>query len=251
MVVAETTTKAPWDAFLQDENRLRVEGFRRAEWPEIRRELQQLYGITVRDEDEPHWVEPGAAVFYMQESIRRQGETIESKTWTPVSPDRGIPAHSSHEIAQWISPQKRTPPMRLRPPVEGETEEPVAISTDIIGLVEPPAPTVSYTCSRHGTAGRFLFNKWDSYVAHCVRHAEMPEHDPPKEVKALIEKVPYYCFPCGKPFSNDQLADRHRRTMLRLPGSHLLHPSLEAMKVKPPEPPAAPAEPSRRSKKGH
>lgn len=254
--------KLPWDYFLErglepnprltaeqrqrrlDGLRRLVEGFRRTEWPNIRREVGQ-YKVQaptgeyiywdIPEEMEPHWVEPGKAV-YWQETVVRRGVTktdeeghayreLEetSAGWGPTNP---LPADNASQIARYLAKG-----LRLRPPSNGLGVE--ALSAAV--LSDPPQDNAEdtpplYYCRRHGydTKG---FRTWKAYLQHCTRYQESLEHETPPEVVEFARQFRYYCGMHNKGFNSDRGAILHIRTEQRRPRGSI-HLSLDQMEVK-------------------
>ena len=241
VVTAEkSNTKAnvlPWDHFLEEGNRSRVEGFRRVEWPNIRRDLGRAYNYILPDGLEPCWVEPGKAMLWQEQVVNRavqvRVETLPNGKEQPIRELQSMgqgdwqpvlrPANNASLIAHDL--QKG---LLIRPPGQVVVEEGTLI------LVEEPAEPVTYIfhCYRHGSDKR-SFETWKGYLRHCQFYIEAPEEEPPPEVSAIASSFEYYCFLHQTGFSTDAGAQRHITVEMRRPSNKkAVHVSREEMRVK-------------------
>jgi hypothetical protein len=227
-VVQEATKVFPWDHFLDEAVRIQVEGFRRVEWPNIRRDLGKTpFNVTLPDGLEPCWVTPGKAIFWQEQKIRRpvtktdddgrQYREMEdfSDGWAETNP---FPANNASVLAYHL--QKG---LRLRPPGQEVVEIETATPS------ESPARTIEYRCYRHGYSKRG-FKTWKAYVQHYLRYQEAPEYDAPPEVLALQQKFPYFCLLHNKGFNQLKAAKHHMTVESRKPGK-AYHPTIADMQV--------------------
>ena len=243
MVTETNDVKLTWDAFLNDEDDgvySQVAGFREAEWHNIRRQLRNDYNWDVPDGLEPHWIAPGRAVFWQLQIVRervmrmddhgRNRPVIEDveRGWTPTT--AGLPAGSSSQIAHWLDKG-----LRMRPPVDGVDAETLkaAVPSDRIEVEPEPEPENVFFCDRHGWK-QHGFKTWKSYTAHCVAYRELPEVEPPGEVKEAMKAFKFYCLLHNVGFNNNALATRHVRNELRKPGRSV-HQTLDQMNVQEPD----------------
>jgi len=223
--VATETLK--WDSFLTEGDRKHLDGFREIEWPNIRRVLYQApYENIAPKGVEPHWVLPGKAVYWQEQIVREHVELKDdegipyrdvlevSAGWQPTGP---LPANNASVIAHYLRKG-----FRLRPPGREDVEVEEMVPT------EEPAQTEQFKCYRHGN--RKWFKNWKSYLQHCARYQEPPEHDVPDYVVERQRQYAYYCLLHDKGFQNSRSAKRHQTVELRRPGKSY-HPSLEDMKV--------------------
>jgi hypothetical protein len=246
-----TTTedlRLKWDAFIEGAVEQRVaheparesyqtglrdmiDVFRQNEWPAIQRELLNIHRWEITDGLEPHWVEPGKAVYWQQQVVReiktddegvRRVEWV-SRKWEPTS---GLPANNASQIAHYLEKG-----FRLRPPIEGVLQE--ALPEDAVlseGAIEASEPTPDqYICFRHGQK-RFGFQDWSGYLAHCRYYQEVLEGDPPAETVKRMNEFPYYCVMHDVGFHNRRLAARHAKGESRRSAT-AGHPSVEQMEV--------------------
>ena len=214
----------PWDYYLEEAARPRVEGFRRSEWRNIQTDLRKV-GVTLGVE--PCWVEPGRAVFWQEQKVREREVVMEeggartvfverSTGYTPTLPQ---PANNASLIARYLRKG-----LLLRPP----GQETVEIK-DEVPLIEPDQPE-PYICFRHGADIRKSFPTWKGYMNHCRYYVEKPEYGPPQGVSQRADKYAYYCLYHNVGFDSESGAKRHitvesRRT---IKSSHI---PLESMKV--------------------
>lgn len=240
MVVAEKSKLKinvfTWDHFLEEGSRLRVQGFRRAEWPNIRHDLGRVYKIVLPDGLEPCWVEPGKAMLWQEQIIRRPVQvgvhTLPDGTERPIRELQDFgqgdwqpvlrPANNASLIAHDL--QKG---LRLRPVDQLVVEEGTLI------LAEEPAEPVTnlYNCFRHGS-DRKSFPTWKGYLRHCQFYVEAPEEEPPPEVSAIAKGFEYYCHIHQTGFNSESGAQRHITVELRRPSNKkAFHVSREQMRV--------------------
>lgn len=257
MSQADTAVRLPWDAFLKREvdkehrlsegqrsralegARAHIESFRRSDWPTIRRELDAApHRYPIPDEDEPHWIAPGKAVYWQNYILREAVETTENgvarrvlqdvpKGWFPT--DSGLPAGSAAMIAHYLAKG-----FRLRPPIAGVDVQTLESAVPSEALqVEPPLivePGRHFWCRRHGTK-QFEFRTWKGYVRHCVKGREDLEENTPVDVELRRKQFPYYCAMHDVGFRTKSGAERHR-TVERLRPGQPHHPSADEMEVK-------------------
>jgi len=232
-VVAEATRAIPWDHFLSDERvRLTVEGFRRADWPNIKRLLSKDYGIDLPEGLEPCWVEPGKAIYWQAQMVREPVTFTDDKTghlyrdmverptgWLETSP---LPANNASQIAHYLKKG-----LRLRHPdqVAVEMEPPVSLEEPAQAEEHP-----GFLCDRHGIGNRRTLKTWKSYIQHCQHYKEIPEHTPPPDVLLRATNFEFFCFYHGIGFATQAGAARHRTVELKKPGKSL-HPTVDEMRV--------------------
>ena len=244
MVTETNDVRLTWDAFLNDEDEgahRQVEGFREAEWHNIRRQLRNDYNWDVPDGLEPHWIAPGRAVFWQQQIVRervfrvddrgRRRPVVEDveRGWAPTTL-AGLPAGSSSQIAHWLDKG-----LRMRPPVDGVDAETLKAAVPSGSIEVEPEPELEdlFHCYRHGIKQRG-FKTWKLYAAHCAAYREIPELEPPDETKEIMKAFKFYCLLHNVGFNNNALAARHVRNELRKPGKPV-HQTLDQMKVQEPD----------------
>jgi hypothetical protein len=249
--VAERTVFLPWHHFLDQigdsgDLRIRIDGFRKSEWDSIRNDLKkQVIGVgdqTLRwefsDSLEPHWVDPGKAV-YWQQQITRKPEMRKDEhgnpymeavmvlgEWKPTGP---LPANNWSQIAHYLGKG-----FRLRPPVEGISAEALieaSIPAEALQGEPETEDLYLYSCNRHKQGmERRRFRTWKSYVQHCSHYSESVEEKLPEEVVERMKLFPYYCAIHDKGFKNEVGASRHMRVELSKRG-RATHPPVDSMKV--------------------
>ena len=216
-----------WDHFLEERNRPHVEGFRRVEWPNIKRELGKV-GHVLPEGLEPCWVAPGRAI-YWAETISsvvvakvaddgRSYREIEPKNYGFL-PTGDLPTNNHSVIANYLKKG-----FLLRPPGQEVVEEEAAVSQG-----EPAQIKNEYVCYRHGTS-RMAFHSWKAYILHLLHYKEVPEYDPPDEVKERAKTFPFYCFIHDRGFTHPSHAGRHRAAEMKKTGK-AVHPSMEEMRM--------------------
>lgn len=218
-----------WDAFLQREatkpggtkvdiRRDQIDGFRRVDWPNIRRQLATDFHWELPQGLEPNWVEPGRAVLWQEHILRKpvlkhrdDGTTYRvmedhyTGEWHPTS--SGLPLGNASQIAHWLDKG-----FRLRPPVDGvdaKTYESSGLSDALqAGSPEAEDTRQRWACSRH----RNSYVLWKMYMEHCLIHMETPEHDVPEAERQRMSAFPFWCVMCWRGFKNNSGATRHRKT---------------------------------------
>jgi hypothetical protein len=183
----------PWDSFLDEKVRVAVEGFRKIQWSNLWRELRVEHGIYLPRNLEPHWTEPGRAVFWHQQTVTRRPFDSETGTygdredittdWKLTAPVR---ANNAGQIAVYLLKKG----WHLRSPSDDgvvvDVEAPPAEQTETSG------ETV-YKCRRH-PKGVFRSKKWDAYRMHCLHGSERLEETPPADVLVKMQESKYYCL---------------------------------------------------------
>jgi hypothetical protein len=230
-VVLEATRVYSWDHFLDEAIRIHVEGFRRIEWPNIRRELSKApFNVTLPDGLEPCWVSPGKAIFWQEQMMRRPVTKTDSEGrefremedfsdgWAQTNP---FPANSASLLAYHFRKG-----LRLRPPGQEIVEAETATPSE-----GPAQATPDYRCYRHGYSKRG-FKSWKAYVQHYLRYKEVPEYDAPPEVLERQRTFPFYCLLHNKGFATLKGAKHHMTVEVRKPGKGY-HPNMGDMKVEP------------------
>lgn len=199
-MVTRTSQKAhrlPWDAFTANDNpaRQHIEQFRVNEWNHIRHQLRQEFGVEIPDAEEPHWAEPGAAVYWRNTVNRRRildeetgNYTLEVKEtgWRPTKP---LPANNASQINHFLQNG-----LRLRPPSDGEVD----VDEGVLEAARPaeavqPKPEHIYHCKRH-EVGDFKAHTWEQYRQHCVHHKETLQEKPPERVLQAMTTFRWYCI---------------------------------------------------------
>ena len=239
MVTETNDVRLTWDAFLDDEDDgaySQIEGFRETEWHNIRRQLRNDFSWDIPDGLEPHWTAPGRAIFWQQQIIRERVMRVDDRGrnrpvvedvergWAPTT--SGLPAGSASQIAHWLDKG-----LRMRPPVDGVDAEALmaAVPSDRIEVEPEPIPEDVFFCYKHGMKQRG-FKTWKLYAAHCAAYREIPELEPPDDVKEAMKAFKFYCLLHNVGFNNNALARRHVRNELRKPGKPV-HQTLEQMMV--------------------
>jgi hypothetical protein len=235
--MVEQDIQLEWDAFLDKtapqaaQARAGIASFREMEWPAIKRELASVYGLAVPDGLEPHWVEPGRAVYWQHQLRTERAFNEKMQKWERVEkdygwqPTSGLPASNPSIMAHYLKKG-----LRLRPPQDGVDEEAfkaAGLSLDV--SVEQAMPERTYKCVRH-PGDNFSFPTWKAYIAHCLHRREVPEEEPPEEVREKMGTFEYYCALHDKGFNNRRLADRHVRNEQRRP-SNAGHPPVDSLRV--------------------
>ena len=220
-----TATEIPvkWDHFLEERHRPQVEGFRRATWPTIKRELSKV-GYT--SGLEPCWVAPGRAIFWHRTISRivvtkltddgreyREHEDLDRG----FGPTGDLPANNHSVIAKYLKKG-----FLLRPPGQEDVEEEAAVPES-----EPAQTKTEYICYRHGE-GRMAFTTWKAYILHLVHYKEAGEYDLPEDVMERAKTFKFYCPVHDRGFNQASHAGRHRKAELKKPGRGY-HPSMEDM----------------------
>lgn len=247
--VAEKSLVMPWDHFLNQlpgkENlRQHIEVFRRTEWHNILRDLarhphgglgQAPTYWELPEGLEPHWVLPGKAIYWQEQSLRdRKIVNIDGRSsvevtwhnlgWVPAGP---FPANNAGQIAHYLSKG-----LRLRPPENGvsvEARHEAAIPSEGYEA-EEEAPKPEFFCNRHGMRPKG-FITWKGYVRHCMFYKEQVERTPPSDVLERARKFKYFCMMHDRGFNHRRHATQHMRAELRKNGKSL-HPSIDQMEVK-------------------
>lgn len=243
----------PWDYFFSkmtttEHDKAAVNGYRRAEWKNIWRELRQQYRWDVSVGLEPHWVAPAKAVYwhqrttYKREFVSNSGEqpithtvsNLEMGHWARVKVSEGewiptgpLPAYAG-AIAHYLEKG-----FRLRPPQDGVEDAIKRESADLLEASgEQDQPKVIYYCQRHADKGKMGFINWKAYIQHCDSYGEVPTADPPPEVLAKIKNFHWYCPIHDKGWKENQrkLAEQHYTSARRKPGGQN-HPTVTDMLV--------------------
>ena len=239
-----------WDYFTRQgegfsEQALRmIDGWRRTEWDSIVRYLLQDYHWEIPEGLEPHWVGPGKAR-YWQEQTKLERTFVDNETgdplvhtgenlerghmegvwvtigWEPTGP---LPAANAGQVAHYLNKG-----LRLRPPREGVAAEIWRESAD---LPEAPseAPPAPYTCFRHGEKGKMAFANWKAYIKHCTHYNEPPKETPPQEVLERMARFQWYCLNHDIGFNHKAHVTRHFKAEMRRAGRPF-HMTVEDMQV--------------------
>lgn len=228
----------PWDYFLGEEYRdnPHLDAFRRNEWPNILRELDQAYNYVVPEGLEPHWTRPFWAKLWQEQIVQTPQQVLDdhgnprlrasgiplrelrpvSHGWNPVE----VPLGNSSQLAQMLKKG-----LRLRPPEDGVDAEITLRAASLVdGSAEPEPVEYKYFCNRHGQDLR-AFTQWKNYIRHCRRYREEPEGELSPEARARMENNKYYCRRCDQGFQKRKSALRHIKTDLLKPGRPQ-HPTL-------------------------
>jgi hypothetical protein len=248
--VADKNLSLPWDYFLRDyvhqsdsrrkgksldvaveSVRSHIDRFRETEWKSIRRDLARQYHWEVPEGLEPHWTGPKNAVFWAHQVISQRDLDEQNHPvmvekdygWVPTSP---MPANNASHIAHYF--QKG---FRMRPPENGVDAKYVeaAAPEDVVqGVPENDKPT--YECKRHVT-GPMTFRSWKAYLNHLDYYQEIPECEPPDEVKEKMGKFRWYCVLHNRGFNVQSMAERHIRQERGRAGSRP-HVGIRDMQIK-------------------
>ena len=211
--------KTGWDTYVPNEaTREHIDAFRAQEWDTIRRELLANYHIALPDDVEPHWVGPGRAVYWHQDTYLQRVEKTDDEgkvywereeiisPWNPSGLPNGHEANNAGQIAHYLEKG-----FRLRPPVDGVDVEVfgvTALPPEAQGELEDTRP--EYACNRH-SKGKVVFRTWDAYVEHCTHNKELPEHMAPQEVWDRLEQFQWYCFQHNWGSSSARHVKHHRQ----------------------------------------
>ena len=223
-----TATELPvrWDHFLEASARPQVEGFRRVQWPNIKRDLSKLTELA--EGLEPCWVAPGRAVYWQNTTSRVAviKHTEDGREYRELEdfergfePTLDLPANNASTIAAYLKKG-----FLLRPPGQEIVEEEDTVPTD-----EPTQTSPEYTCLRHG-ADRKMFKNWKAYIQHLTKFSEAPEYDLPADVMVKAGAYKFYCPIHDRGFNNPAHAARHMKSELRKPGRSY-HPSIDDMRI--------------------
>lgn len=216
-------------------NTLAVDTFRRMEWPTIRRELEKTHGISLPENFEPRWTDPGSAIYWQELKVRQRQPSYEeghltwrlvevSGGWHPTNP---LPANNAWQIAHYLKKG-----LRLTPPeVKVEPGIQVEAMAEVTPLLEVKAEERQrFVCQRHRRAS-IGFKTWKAYLRHCEHYEEPVAEEPPEAIKGQRSLFPYYCLLHSKGFATKEEAQRHISQMRRgdRRGSH---PRIEELEVK-------------------
>jgi len=228
MTTAISDPPIKWDHFLEDQNRLSVEGFRKMVWPNIKRELRKA-GSDLPEGLEPCWVAPGRAIYWHKTTTRAPVDKIAEdgrpyrefeESDQGFGPTGELPANNHSVIANYLKKG-----FLLRPPGQEVVEEEDAVPQD-----GPTQNKQEYICYRHGTS-RMAFGSWKAYILHLLRYKEAPEYDLPDEVKEHAKTFKFYCAVHNRGFNNPAHAARHMKAELKKPGKGM-HPSMKDMDMR-------------------
>ena len=234
--------KLAWDTFLLDDvskdtalsadsrdavvtqRRSNIDSFRRVDWPNVRRQLNQDFNWELPEGLEPHWIDAGRAVMWQRQVIRQRvinddgSRFLEDRDygWHPTG--AGLPLNNASQIAHYLDKG-----FRLRPPIDGVDEEAfeAAVPSEELRaeVKEKEVPDRVFKCSRHiRTRSDYVFKTWKGYVRHCYVYQEPIEEEMPLEMIESLSQYEYYCHACGKGFKNRVGAERHLQNEARKPG---------------------------------
>ena len=244
------TVQLPWDYFLQKYARTEnavamVNGYRLAEWKNTKRGLLQQYRWAIPEGLEPHWVEPGKAVYWQEQHVRVvrfvSNETEEEIPHTADNIDKG------HNIQVWDGngEWKPTGPLpahaggiagylkkgfRLRPPQEGVAAEILRESADLLEAASEEPKKGQFICYRHDK-GKVGFDNWGAYVKHCQHYQETLLEAPPQDVLQRAATFGWYCPLHDVGWNKQKPVLQHYKSERKKPGGHY-HPTVEDMLVK-------------------
>ncbi len=222
----------PWDIFFEGD-RTAIDAWRKTNWKGIKTALRVEFGLEVPDGLEPHWTDPGTALFYTMDKTvtfnkseggrhNLQGfEEIDSGQWVLTSP---MPVGNAQQLSNYLGKKG----FRLRPPLEGVDG---SLKTVVESAVAPEAdPEYLFKCKTHGTE----FLTWKAYLQHCRWKREYADlAQMPEEIQGTVGEHKYYCATHNFGTFNPRAAIAHRKNYLRIPipGQHS---TLEQMTVKRP-----------------
>lgn len=215
-----------WDHFLEERNRPHVEGFRRVEWPNIKRELGKV--VNLPEGLEPCWVAPGRAIFWHEtiSSVVVTKVADDGRSYREIEPQNqgfgptgDLPANNHSVIAHYLNKG-----FLLRPPGQEVVEEEAAVSQD-----EPTQIKIEYICYRHG-ANRMAFQGWKAYIKHCANKEEDPEYDLPPDVAERAKGFPFYCALHNQGFANATTAGKHCAIERKKRGKSQ-HPTIDQIRL--------------------
>ena len=238
----------PWHLFLDQESDKsgtskesvfrHIDAFREIEWPNMKRELIKTYNREMPSDLEPHWVEPGRAVFwrrtvsrntvrYTDENGRERSklEDVDSG-WYPTS---GLSVGNASQLNQYLEKG-----FRLRPPSGVDVEivksaVPSGAFEMVMSEQEEEQPAERYECHRHGFKTRSFYN-WKTYIKHCDHFREEAEYQIPDYVMERVADSTYYCFQHNKSFPTYRSAVHHVKDAQGRPGAPK-HAPATAMEV--------------------
>lgn len=241
--VAEKEVSLAWDAYVEPNARVHVEGFRKANWAKIRSDLNKDYGIVIEEGIEPLWTTSGKAILWQEQFLRQRVVVVDddgsavlnsrgrvmheireaSLGWEPTSPQ---PANNASQISNYW---KRG--IRLRPPVNGVEPE-LMQSLPVQEEAEPEEPERLFYCDcKSHRRNEVAFKTWKGYVQHCLMKGEPVREEPPPEVAVRMSNSVYFCVPCDKSFETKRAAALHVRGAARRPKRYE-HPTVEGMEVR-------------------
>ena len=222
----------PWDIFFGDGPRVTIDAWRRSVWKNIKRELRVEFGLEVPDGLEPHWTDPGTAIFYTMDktvmwetsSEKRHNlkgfETIDADHWTVTSP---MPVGNAQQLSRYLTRKG----FRLRPPldgVDGRLREVVESASS----PEVSSPDYTYKCKVHGVE----FLTWRGYLQHCTFKREQVDlSQMPESSRGAVGDWGWYCAPHNFGTHSGRAAKNHMKVHVRkqMPGQHS---TVEQMRVK-------------------
>ena len=266
VLVKPSLKELPWDAYLSYEVdraretapdqrarllegfRRNIDGFRRNEWPAIQRELRTRFKVELDEALEPHWVQPGKAVYWHEQKQRyiqvqpdgARNWVEESRGWFPTSP---LPADNADKVYHYLAKGFRFRPgdgelhglpteQQLREADRAREVSWKAVEANYKDKLEredaeKPAAQ-NFWCRRHD-AGDMAFPTWKAYAQHCRAKLEAVELELPAEEAKRREGFKWYCRPHAAGFNNVRLATRHSKTRRLL---DMKHPTLKEMEVR-------------------
>ncbi len=224
----------PWDIFFPEGSRAAINAWRKSAWKNIRRELRVDFGKEVPDGLEPHWTDPGTAIFYTVDrtvTFAKSGEgrhnsqgfeEEDSEHWTVTSP---MPVGNARQLSYYIERKG----FRLRPPLNGVAG---GLKDVVESAVSPETTDPEYTfkCALHGTE----FLTWRAYRMHCRFKREHPDFSQmPESVGETIQSFDYYCIAHNFGTFSKRAITNHRKEHLRnfMPGQHA---TIDQMTIKHP-----------------
>ena len=230
MALASVDLALPWDHFL---GKLgtgvanHIDAFRRTIWPQIRRDLSANYNWRVPDGLEPHWIEPGKAILWHQQQVRKVVGQAEGRRWEEATDGKWsptpVPLGNASQLAHYLKKG-----FRLRPPYNG-------VDAMYSESAVPPeaqaaaAPEPVFWCRRH-SKGPVGFSNWKAYIGHCRMNNESPEEKPPDVVVEHGIQWNFYCVVHNYGTNSPRMAERHRKEEMRRPARRT-HISLDSMRI--------------------
>lgn len=190
-----------------------IESFREVEWPNIKRQLRTDFQTEV--EVEPHWVEPGRAVYWRRLIVRKREQTEGpdgEPIWKAFDEDQGwqstdpLPANGASVIYRYLSKG-----FRLRPP-SSDVEAPNGVEAAVPAEGEEKLTHQKrFWCHRH-PSGQVGFVTWKGYARHCEAKGEILQEKPPDEVQQHMASFEFFCLMHLSGFKALRMAKRHLRS---------------------------------------
>lgn len=235
-----------WDVFLKDEERYaayrgdvdHIDGWRKANWPQIVRELRVDFNVAIQDGIEPHWMSPGNAILWrtpvMVKGKVRQGSERgqrhnsegfeeEPQAWRTTAP---LPIGNANQLYRYLVNKG----FRLRPPSEGvDPQFSELIAVEPAGPQEAQVPEKEFICLAHN----FSIASWRGYLHHCDSKREIPDMSQMPEEEAIgVGDYQYYCAVHNFGTNFNKAAKHHTQWYHRTRATAMTHATVDQMKVK-------------------